>query len=264
MSAVHYLAVYPLGDCAVTVELDRQISLHAHRKVRCLSTHLDQNPIPGMIEYVPSYTHVTIYYDIKETAAMASGKPFASGEWGKPYDVFCAMVKERLGQIELTENEETAHIELPVCYGGEFGPDLAFVAEINGLSPEEVIQIHTGREYLVYMIGFAPGFPYLGGLSERIASPRRETPRIKIPAGTVGIAGMQTGVYPLETPGGWQCIGRTPIRLFRPQESPPVLLRSGSVVKFIPISRDEYDRLDESKAQVDAPENERDGSGVRE
>ncbi len=107
-------------------------------------------------------------------------------------------------------------VEIPVCYGGEFGEDLAFVAEHADLTPDEVIEIHSGAEYLVYMLGFAPGFPYLGGMPERITAPRRDSPRLKIPAGSVGIAGSQTGVYPIETPGGWRLIGRTPLALFRP------------------------------------------------
>ena len=127
-----------------------------------------------------------------------------------------------------------------MCYGGEYGPDLEEVARHNGLSVDEVIALHSGGEYLVYMIGFAPGFPYLGGMSERIAMPRRSSPRAQIPVGSVGIAGMQTGVYPIETPGGWQLIGRTPLALFRPEENPPSLLQAGNKVRFRPISADEF------------------------
>lgn len=131
-------------------------------------------------------------------------------------------------------------IEIPVCYGEEFGPDLEFVANHNGLTPEEVIRIHSSAEYLVYMVGFAPGFPYLGGMPEAIAAPRRPSPRLAIPAGSVGIAGKQTGVYPIETPGGWQIIGRTPIALFVPDSNPPTILASGDRICFRPISRQEY------------------------
>ena len=131
-------------------------------------------------------------------------------------------------------------VSIPVCYGGEFGPDLEYVARHNNLTTDEVIHIHSSGEYLVYMIGFAPGFPFLGGLSPKIATPRRPSPRATIPAGSVGIAGMQTGVYPIETPGGWQLIGRTPQKLFLPNENPPSLLQAGDVVKFCPISFQEY------------------------
>ncbi|HET6872400.1 MAG TPA: 5-oxoprolinase subunit PxpB, partial [Sporolactobacillaceae bacterium] len=131
-------------------------------------------------------------------------------------------------------------VNIPVCYGGEWGPDLDHVAAVNGLSPEEVIRIHSEGVYLVHMIGFAPGFPYLGGLSKEISTPRRETPRLVIPKGSVGIAGDQTGVYPLETPGGWQLIGRTPINLFNPNSETPSLLKAGDFVRFVPISPSEW------------------------
>jgi inhibitor of KinA len=134
-------------------------------------------------------------------------------------------------------------IEIPVCYGGEFGVDLQFVAEHNGMTADEVVAIHCGATYRVHMLGFAPGFPYLGGMSERIATPRRNTPRLKVAAGSVGIAGPQTGVYPLETPGGWQIIGRTPLALFRPAENPPTLLSPGDFVRFRPITSEEFTAL---------------------
>lgn len=137
--------------------------------------------------------------------------------------------------------------EIPVCYGGELGPDLPEVAAAHGLSEEEVVEIHASADYLVYMLGFAPGFAYLGGLPKRIATPRRRTPRLSIPAGTVGIAGDQTGVYPIATPGGWQLIGRTPDPLFLPDAMPPALLRAGDIVRFRPISRAEFDRREAAR-----------------
>ena len=127
-------------------------------------------------------------------------------------------------------------VEIPVCYGGQYGPDLAFVAQHNGLTEEEVIALHVSGEYYIYMLGFAPGFPYLGGLPERIAAPRHEVPRASVPAGSVGIAGNQTGIYPVSTPGGWQLIGCTPLVLFRPSENPPSLLLPGDTVRFRAIS----------------------------
>jgi inhibitor of KinA len=142
--------------------------------------------------------------------------------------------------LEETKESKQRFVEIPVCYGGEYGPDLEAVAEYHHLSTSEVVEIHSKEEYLVYMIGFAPGFPYLGGMSEEIATPRRHSPRLSIPEGSVGIAGMQTGVYPISTPGGWQLIGRTPLELFCPNENPPTLLQSGDIVKFVPISLEEY------------------------
>jgi inhibitor of KinA len=141
-------------------------------------------------------------------------------------------------------------VDIPVCYGGDYGPDLDAVSFHTGLSTEEVVAIHGEPDYLVYMIGFAPGFPYLGGMSERLASPRRESPRAKIPPGSVGIAGSQTGVYPIETPGGWQLIGRTPLRLFRPERDEPSLLRTGDRVRFHAIERAEYRDLLERDAAI--------------
>jgi len=143
----------------------------------------------------------------------------------------------------VSQEQKQEIVEIPVCYGGKFGPDLEIVAKHNQLTPDEVITIHSEGLYLIYMIGFAPGFPYLGGLSDKIATPRRESPRFKIPAGTVGIAGDQTGVYPIETPGGWQLIGRTPVKLFNPKHSSPTLLKTGSYIRFIPIPPKEYEQL---------------------
>src|SRR5699024_4926794 len=131
-------------------------------------------------------------------------------------------------------------VEIPVLYGGDYGPDLDLVAHRNQLSTEEVIRIHSERDYLVYMIGFAPGFPYVGGMDERIEAPRKENPRQSIPAGSVGIAGKQTGIYPFESPGGWQIIGRTPAQLFLPESNPPTLIQPGDRLRFVPIDEAEY------------------------
>ena len=136
-------------------------------------------------------------------------------------------------------------IEIPVCYGGEFGPDLSVVAESNGLTEEEVIHIHSNGTYIVYMIGFAPGFPYIGGMPSEIATPRKSSPRLKIPSRSVGIAGSQTGIYPIETPGGWQLIGSTPLKLFSIHHNPPTLLQAGDHVRFKPISYEEYRYLED-------------------
>jgi len=139
-------------------------------------------------------------------------------------------------------------ITIPVSYGGEFGPDLEFVAKHNSITEDEVVAIHTSIPYLVYMLGFAPGFPYLGGMSERIATPRLASPRVKIPAGSVGIAGKQTGIYPLESPGGWQLIGRTPLTLFDPLAKNPFVFAAGDYLQFTAIKMDEYVALKEQVA----------------
>lgn len=135
--------------------------------------------------------------------------------------------------------------EIPVCYGGEFGPDLDNIAQHAGLSPEEVIQIHSSRDYLIYMLGFLPGFCYLGGLDERIHTPRLANPRLKISAGSVGIGGSQTGIYPLDSPGGWQLMGMTPVKTYDPQREVPILVEAGNYIRFIPIDKDEFYRIKE-------------------
>lgn len=221
------MKIIPLGDSAVIIQFDSNISLPALHKVSALAAHLKEYPFPGMVEYVPAFTTVTIYYNPIQLS----------------YKDVCLVLEQILSEHYDTFEIAPNTMEIPVCYGDEYGPDLKFVAEHNGLTEEEVIQIHSDAEYLVYMIGFAPGFPYLGGMSEKIGAPRRSSPRFSIPAGTVGIAGMQTGVYPLETPGGWQLIGRTPLSLFRPNDSSPSLLQAGDIVRFKPISREEYEQL---------------------
>jgi KipI family sensor histidine kinase inhibitor len=138
------------------------------------------------------------------------------------------------------EEEEIKIVEFPTVYGGEYGPDINFVAEHNNITVDEVIKIHTGTDYLVYMMGFTPGFTYLGGMSNKIATPRLSSPRTKIPAGSVGIAGAQTGMYPSETPGGWQLIGRTPLKLYDPDKEPPVMLSAGDYVRYVSVSEEEY------------------------
>ncbi|NHM33662.1 5-oxoprolinase subunit PxpB [Neobacillus terrae] len=220
------MLITPFGDSAIIIQFDNNITLDAHRKVRVLTERLERNSFTGMVEYVPAFTTVTVYYDPIQLS----------------YKEASSELERIVSELETASELNPRTVEIPVCYGGEFGSDLEFVAEHNGLTLDEVIQIHSGNEYLVYMIGFAPGFPYLGGMSERIQAPRRSSPRLTIPAGSVGIAGMQTGVYPIETPGGWQLIGRTPEALFRPKESTPSLLQSGDIVRFRPISREEYEQ----------------------
>lgn len=223
--------IYPLGDAAIVVEFGTTISEDVHKKVRAFAAYLETNQFPGMIEYVPAFTTVTLFYN-----------PWMVSKQGKldAYQEVTSYILNIQNHIKETELPETRVVEIPVCYGDEFGPDLAFVAEHARLTIPEVIEIHAKAEYLVCMIGFAPGFPYLGGMDKRIAAPRRKSPRRVIPAGSVGIAGNQTGIYPLKTPGGWQLIGRTPLSLFDPHRQPPVLLQAGNKVRFVPVSRAAY------------------------
>nr|WP_010647976.1 5-oxoprolinase subunit PxpB [Oceanobacillus massiliensis] len=140
-------------------------------------------------------------------------------------------------------------VHIPVLYGGESGPELTAVASLNGMTEEEVIAIHSGTDYLIYMMGFIPGFPYLGGMSKRIAAPRLSKPRSEIPAGSVGIAGEQTGIYPLKSPGGWQIIGQTPVKTYDAARQPPILLQAGNYIRFNAIDAEEFESI---QAEVEA------------
>ncbi|RRJ65632.1 5-oxoprolinase subunit PxpB [Paenibacillus oralis] len=237
--------IVPLGDTALIVKLGEAIHPAVHQKVRQLADYLEKNPFRWMVEFVPAFTSVTIYYDIMQL--LTDQKEAGREEEVYPFKLAAARLRDVLSKLTNTGLPPSKVVEIPVCYGGELGPDLAAVAEHHELTPEEVIDIHTSADYLVYMLGFAPGFAYLGGMPERIATPRRPTPRLSIPAGTVGIAGDQTGVYPLDTPGGWQLIGRTPVELFKPRQVPPTLLEAGDTVRFYPISRGQFDAWEEDK-----------------
>ncbi|QUW24045.1 5-oxoprolinase subunit PxpB [Sporosarcina sp. Marseille-Q4063] len=225
--------IKPLGDSALIVQLGEGICPEIHENVSNLTRLLEKHPFDGFVEAVPAYNSLTIYYNPHRVYLSHTNQALT------PFQQVCTYIEKLsplIGDKQLSKNRI---VELPVVYGGEFGPDLEYVAKSNDLSIEKVIQIHSKNEYLVYMIGFAPGFPFLGGMDERIATPRKETPRLAIPSGSVGIAGKQTGVYPLETPGGWQIIGRTPLDLFLPDMSPPTLLEAGDKIRFVPVSAKE-------------------------
>ncbi|MBY6037132.1 5-oxoprolinase subunit PxpB [Fictibacillus nanhaiensis] len=226
----------PLGDNSVIIELGDDISPDIQRKVKEVSSFFDEHAFDWVIEYVPGFSTVAVFYD-----------PIKIKSTKLPYEHVCEELTSLLKHVKVKQDSEPRVVKIPVCYGGEFGPDLEEVAKHNGLSPQEVIDIHAGGEYLVYMIGFAPGFPYIGGMSEKIAAPRRKNPRLKIPAGSVGIAGKQTGVYPIETPGGWQLIGKTPRKLFLPNGATPSLLQAGDQIKFEPITVEEFQRWEENE-----------------
>lgn len=240
--------IFPFGEAGITIEFGDEINPEIHRKVTAFADYLDKNPFNGMIEYIPAFRNVTVFYDPSVTRNLGAEAVAESAELPTSYLKVEKLLKSALSSIPVeasTENAET--IEIPVCYEGDFAPDLQFVADYHKMTVDEVIKIHTEVGYLVYMIGFAPGFPYLGGMSERIATPRRSTPRTAIPKGSVGIADSQTGAYPLESPGGWQIIGRTPVALFKPKQDPPILLRTGNIVKFKSITVAEYEKIAESE-----------------
>lgn len=218
----------PFGDAALVVEFGDTISLEINRRVVALDNAILKAEIRGVEELVPTYRSLLVRYDPLKIS----------------YEQLVFRVKD------LEENLKDSHAKMegrkvvvPVVYGGEYGPDLGHVAQLHGLTNEQVVRLHSEREYRVYMIGFVAGFPYLGEVADEIATPRLETPRLKVSAGSVGIAEKQTGIYPCEAPGGWQIIGRTPISLFDPWQQPPTPLNSGDTVKFKPISEAEYKML---------------------
>ena len=217
----------PSGDSAFIIKAGDVISEEIHVTVRKLLKKLDEAEIAGVTDIIPSYNEIMVCYD-----------PTVAG-----YKQIIGDLRACEAGLESVQLPEPSAVHVPVIYGGEYGPDLQYVADINSMSHEEVVNIHCSAVCLVYMLGFTPGFCYLGGMDPRIATPRRETPRMKIPAGAVGIAGQQTGIYPIESPGGWQLIGRTPLKLFDPQKKSPFLFSAGDYVKFFPVTEEEYKRI---------------------
>jgi inhibitor of KinA len=218
---------YPLGDTAIVAAFGHEISNSTHDIIQCISNYLEEYSFEGFAEYVPAFTTVTIFYDPLTVS----------------YQSVQLHLEEMLAElVAQPEKPASRLLDIPVVYGGIWGPDLDSVAAHAGLAKEEVIRLHSEAEYLVHMIGFAPGFPYLPGLNKNIETPRREVPRPFIAAGSVGIAGKQTGIYPIATPGGWQIIGRTSVRLFDVNRAEPALLRAGDRIRFVPVAHTEFDK----------------------
>jgi KipI family sensor histidine kinase inhibitor len=221
----------PFGDSALLVEFGDGISLKSNSMVLALNEAILKADIVGVEELVPTYRSLLVRYDPLKTS----------------YEQLAFGIKDIEGTLDKVIAEmEGKKVTIPVAYGGEYGPDLSYVAECHGLSEEHVVKLHSEREYRVYMIGFIAGFPYLGEVPDEIATSRLETPRLKVPAGSVGIAENQTGIYPCEAPGGWRIIGRTPIKLFNSLQQPPALLKSGDKVKFKPISKREFEQTEKT------------------
>ena len=215
------------GDQGLLVEYGDAIDLAVNHKVRSMAIVLGQHPPEGIIEIIPTYRSLLLLYDPRRTEPDKLRQQLSALETRRPY-------------IQVPTPRT---VEIPVCYGGECGPDIEFVAATHELSVPEVVQLHAGSVYPIYMIGFTPGFPFLGGLPERLHTPRLKTPRTHVPEGSVGIANNQTGIYPVTSPGGWQLIGRTPLKLFAPDRSDPFLYRTGDLIKFKPITYEAYQRL---------------------
>ncbi len=212
-----------MGDRAVLVELGDGISPWINQKVRALYTGIAAQRIKGIKDLVPSYRSLTVVYN--------------------PLVISLESLESQLNEIWNTLDDARLPaprtVEIPVVYGDKYGPDLEWIADYHKMTPQEVIRLHTQPMYHVYMIGFMPGYPYMGEVPDKLVTPRRKTPRTHVPAGSVGIAQKQTGIYPVASPGGWQIIGRTPVRLFDPQGQPPCLLEMGDRVKFVVITKQE-------------------------
>lgn len=206
----------PLGDSAILIQLGDAIDPALNQRVHALDAILQT--IPAVIETVPAYCTLLVHYDpLKST-----------------YNEIKNLIEEKLARVDDSTHRPSRRLEIPVLYGGASGPDLEPVATTLALSPSELIRLHSEREYTVYMMGFTPGFPYLGILNEKLTMPRMSTPRTRVPAGSVAIAGSQTGIYPIDSPGGWHIIGHTPLKLFDPTSEMPFLFAPGDTVKFIP------------------------------
>lgn len=217
----------PLGDTALLLTLGDRIDPKLNARLHALAYGLKQLDLPGVGEVVPGYATLMVKYNPQRM----------------DYPRLCSELQSLMNNVSETAVCTPRRVEIPVIYGGEYGPDLDFVARHTGLTPQEVVRRHAAGVYPVYFLGFLPGFPYLGGLDPALATPRLESPRTRVPAGSVGIAGTQTGIYPSESPGGWQLIGRTPLALFDPSAEQPALLAPGDEVVFVPLSAAEADHV---------------------
>lgn len=218
------------GEQGLVVEFGNVISPQVNARVRRLAGKIWRSKVAGVIELVPTYRSLLVYFDpLRLTRSDLS----------RTIEELLAVEEE----VDRGGTNKVRLIRVPVCYGGEFGPDLDHVAKHNGLTVDEVVAVHSSRPYLVYMLGFTPGFAYLGGMPPKIATPRLDKPRTKIPQGSVGIADQQTGVYPVESPGGWRLIGRTPLKAFSPESARPFLFAAGDYVQFVPISAEEFETI---------------------
>jgi len=228
-----YPRILPSGDCAITVEFSDSISEEINRRIRFFYENIRNKNIKGITDIVPTFRSVLILYNPKLLS----------------YQTLCTQLKVYLDDSSSIVNNKKRIVTIPVCYEDEYGPDLDFVAEHAGLSKDEVIKIHSSKDYLVYMLGFLPGFPYLGGLDERIFTPRLSVPRVQIRAGSVGIGGEQTGLYPLASPGGWQIIGTTPVKAYNPQKTQSIPYEAGDYIRFSPISKARFLEIENEEQQ---------------
>jgi KipI family sensor histidine kinase inhibitor len=220
-------AIAPAGDRAVCVELGDAISVEINTRVRALELLIQTAAVAGVVETVPTFRSLLVYYD-----------PLVTG-----YDALAAALEELAGRAGSVALPPSRQVELPCCYDAELGLDLEAAARQLEISTDEVVRLHAGPTYHLYFIGFTPGLPYMTGMPERLHLPRLPTPRTKVPAGSVGVGGIQCCIYSVESPGGYWILGRTPLRLYDPGGPEPILLRAGDRVRFRPVDRAEFDAI---------------------
>ena len=223
------IKILTAGDSSLLIEFGNEISPEINQKIKTTVQLMKEQHIEGVVDIIPAFCSLLINYD--------------------PRVIGYEELRNRMKALVKVEVKAEAGVkrvfEIPVCYGGEYGPDIENIAEHAGLSVDEVIKIHSSRDYLIYMLGFLPGFTYLGGLDERIHTPRLANPRLKINAGSVGIGGSQTGIYPLDSPGGWQLMGMTPVKTYDPEREVPILVEAGDYIRFVPVNEEEFLRIKE-------------------
>lgn len=239
ISANTDLSFSPLGDRALLIEVGDHADPATIARIRALADHLAQLDLPGVLDFVPALCTIGVHYDPEEWRDES--------EAHTPYEMLVERIQRELPDMASLTVSEGPLRHIPVCYDADFGQDLTALADAQGLSTQQVIEIHSAAIYSVYMIGFAPGFAYLGPLDERLALPRRETPRSRVPAGSVAVANQYTGIYPADLPGGWHVIGRTPLQLFDPSLQQPSLLSAGDRVQFEPIGAKEFRALQKGR-----------------
>lgn len=218
------IKVMPAGDSALVVEFGNEINEAINEKVHALAKKIRQENIPGITEMIPTFRSLLVSYDMLQIS----------------YSKLSVMLSVLSRELEMNRAAHHRIVKIPCCYGARFGADLTDMERLTGLSREEIIELHSSVDYKIYMLGFLPGFVYLGGLDKRLEVPRLDTPRVKIGKGAVGIGGNQTGIYPMDSPGGWRLIGGTPVDLYDPEREDPVLLRAGEYIRFVPISIMDY------------------------
>ena len=223
------IRILTAGDSALLIEFGKEINPETNRKITAIVQLMREQHIEGIVDVIPAFCSLLINYDPRVLS----------------YEVLKERMENLLKIETKTEITRKRIFEIPVCYGGEYGPDIDNIAEHAGLSVNEVIKIHSSKDYLIYMLGFLPGFAYLGGMDEALATPRLDSPRSEIFEGAVGIGGEQTGIYPVASPGGWQLIGKTPLKVYDKERENPILYSAGDYIRFVPVDLDEFKRIEQ-------------------